>query len=401
VRRLTTRLALAMILVATASLSVAVISQVYIARQTAVRLAPEVRERMEELRSDGRVFTWVFRGRPLPPHVAREAFAPLTVSDSIRAIDRVQSAQWRGLIYGLALAVLASAALAVWTARGIARPIAAVSAAASRVGAGDLDARVPRPTSAVGAAAEVVELTDGFNRMAETLGRNERERQALVADVAHELRTPITAMALRLEALRDGLVPFDGAEVERLARQTALLHRLVEDLRTLSLADAGRLTLRRDLLDVARLLLDSREAFTPLTESKRVRIAIEHDVTARTDLGVAVVGDADRLRQVLMNLLDNALRASPESGTITLQCTATADTVSIAVRDDGPGFASADQPFVFERFRQGEEGRRDLRGHAGLGLAIVRALVALHGGEVAARNHPAGGAEVSVRLPRA
>jgi two-component system, OmpR family, sensor histidine kinase BaeS len=396
VQRLATRLALAMILVATVSLSVAVVSQVLIAREASARLPAEVRQRMVELRGDGRMFEWVFRGRPVPPRMAGDAFT-LTVTDSIRAIDRVQSAQWRGLVYGLALAVIASGALAWWLARGIARPIAAVGAAASRVGSGDLEARVAPTDSTFGAATEVDELTEGFNRMAETLERNERERKALVADVAHELRTPITAMTLRLEALRDGLVPFEAVEVERLARQTALLHRLVEDLRTLSLADAGRLTLRRDPVDVVQLVRDACEAFAPLARPKGVSVAL----VAADDPATTITGDADRLRQVLTNLLDNALRASPEGGAITLELAPQPGGVIVTVRDEGPGFTDADLPHVFERFRQGEEGRRDLRGHTGLGLAIVRALVGLHGGDVAARNSAGGGAEVSVRLPGA
>lgn len=396
--RLTTRLALAMILVTTASLSVAVVSQVWLARQAAVRLPVEVRERMVEMRGDGRVFEWIFRGRPVPPRLPGEALT-ITLTDSVRAIDRVQSAQWRGLLYGLALAVVASGLLAWWVARGIARPISAVGAAASRVGAGDLQARVTPPASAIGAASEVVELTEGFNRMASTLERHEQERRAMVADVAHELRTPITAMSLRLEALRDGLVPFDAAEVQRLAHQTALLHRLVEDLRTLSLADAGRLALRREAVDAGRLVEDAREAFAPLAEAKGVSVVLAS--AAVEDHPAAIHGDADRLRQALTNLLDNALRATPAGGTIRVTVTSDAESVSVGVHDQGPGFAEGDLPEVFERFRQGEAGRRDLRGHAGLGLAIVRALVELHGGSVTARNRAGGGAEVTVRLPRA
>lgn len=398
-RRLSTRLALAMILVTTVSLAVAVVSQVWIAREAAGRLPVEIRQRMVELRGDGRATQWFFRGRPMLPRAPSETFT-LTISESVRAIDRVQSAQWRGLVYGLALAVLASGALAWWLARGIARPIAAVGAAASRVGAGKLEARVEPPTGTFGAAAEVTELTAGFNRMAATLERNEVERKAMVADVAHELRTPITAMALRLEALRDGLVPFDAAEVERLVRQTALLHRLVEDLRTLSLADAGRLTLRRGAVDVGALVADACAAFAPVADAKGVRVAHPGDTTAVGGAHALVDGDADRLRQVLTNLLDNAVRASPSGGTVRVATSSDGETVSVSVHDEGPGFAEGDLPDVFERFRQGESGRRDLRGHAGLGLAIVRALVGLHGGSVTARNRPEGGAEVTVRLPR-
>lgn len=398
-RSLADRLALAMILVTTVSLTVAVVSQVLIARDEMRRLPVEVRQRMVELRGDGRAVSWVLRGRPVPPRLAGEPLT-LTVTDSIRAIDRVQSAQWRGLVYGLALAAIASGALAWWLARGIARPIAAVGAAASRVAAGDLDTRVEPPDSALGGAAEVLELTAGFNRMAETLSRHEGERRALVADVAHELRTPITAMTLRLEALRDGLLPLDPSEVERLAHQTSLLHRLVEDLRTLSLADAGRLTLRRDALDVRTLVADAREAFLPVAATKGVALALDADTTATASAGAATIsGDADRLGQVLSNLLDNALRASPSGGTIRLLVRVEEATVTIAVRDEGPGFGAGDLPHLFERFRQGDDGRSDLRGRSGLGLAIVRTLVDLHGGRVAARNLPDGGAEVALLLP--
>lgn len=394
-RRLATRLAVAMLLVTSVSLTVAVVSQVLILREAAERLPPEVRVRIDALRGERAFFVWVIRGGPQAARPPVDGSA-ITLSDSISAIDRLQSAQWRGLLYGLALAVSASLGLAWWIARGIARPIAAVGAASSRISAGDLSARVDAPRSRLGIAAEVEALTDGFNQMASTLAHNERERQALVADVAHELRTPITAMTLRLEALRDGLVPFDAAEVERLARQTAHLHRLVEDLRTLSLADAGRLTLRRDVADVARSTREALEAFGPIAEEKGVTLRFEG---ADASEPLVIVGDSDRLRQALSNLLDNALRATPEGGVIVLRAEREPGSVRLSVQDQGPGFATADLPVIFERFRQGDEGRRDLRGHSGLGLAIVRALVELHGGRVEARNAANGGAVVTLELP--
>ncbi len=388
-----------MILVTTASLSVAVLGQLWVARQAAGELPPAVRARIAELRDDGRAIVWLFRAQPPVPRQWHDAQNP-TVADSLRAVDRVQSAQWRGLIYGLALAVVASGGLAWWLARGLARPIEAVGDAASAVAAGDLRTRVPATATGFGASTEVVTLTEDFNRMAATLERNEAERKTMVADVAHELRTPITAMVLRLEALRDGLAPFDEAEVERLSRQTELLHRLVEDLRTLSLADAGRLTLRRDPVDLRQLALAVRDEFAPLASRRGVTLDVRGLQEQSEGASVTVVGDADRLHQVLGNLLDNALRASPDDGVVRVSVHPDSDGVTLKVRDDGPGFASEDLAHVFERFRQGERGRRDLRGRSGLGLAIVRTLVSLHGGEVEACNHAAGGAEVRVRLPR-
>jgi len=389
-----------MILVTTASLTVAVIGQVWVARQAAGDLPPAVRTRIAELRSEGRAIVWLFRAPPSAPRQWLDAQSP-TVAESLRAVDRVQSAQWRGLIYGLALAVVASGGLAWWLARGLARPIEAVGDAASAVASGDLQTRVRASATGFAASAEVVGLTEDFNRMAATLERNELERRAMVADVAHELRTPITAMALRLEALRDGLAAFDATEVERLSSQTELLHRLVEDLRTLSLADAGRLTLRRDLVDLRDLALVVRDEFTPLAGHRRVTLDASDLERLPAERTATVVGDADRLHQVLGNLVDNALRASPEDGAVRLALQVTDHWVTLAVRDDGPGFAEDDLPQVFERFRQGERGRRDVRGRSGLGLAIVRSLVTLHGGEVEASNREAGGADVCVRLPRA
>lgn len=395
-RRLAVRLALAVMLVTSASLAVVVVSQVSIASQEARRLPDEVRIRLFELRrTETGDWWWRVLPRPRPP--ANGDGGALTVQESIRALGRVQDAQSRGLLAGLALAVVASGGLAWWVARGVARPIEAVADAAGALAAGDLSRRVERPSSPLGTSSEVLRLTDDFNRMAAALERDEAQRTAMVADVAHELRTPLTAMTLRLEALGEGLVPFDASEVKRLRRQAALLHRLVEDLRTLSLADAGRLALRPTPLDAAALAREAVEAAGPVARAKGVALEVAAD---GGDL--ALVADRDRLAQVLGNLLDNAIRATPEGGRVRVATVRADSTIVFRVRDQGPGIAPEDLSTVFERFRQGDHGRRDLRGGSGLGLAIVRTLVEAHGGTVAAANHAGGGgAELTVALPAA
>jgi signal transduction histidine kinase len=393
VQRLAVRLALAVMLVTAASLAVVVVSQVSVARQEARRLPDEVRTRLFELRrTESGDWWWRVLARPRPP--AAGDLGALTVQESIRALGRVQDAQSRGLLAGLALAVVASGGLAWWVARSVARPIEAVADAASGLAAGDLARRVARPRSPLGGSSEVLRLTDDFNRMADALERNEAQRTAMVADVAHELRTPLTAITLRLEALGEGLVPFDAGEVARLRRQAALLHRLVEDLRTLSLADAGRLALNPTPLDAAALAREAAEAAGPMARVKGIELEVEVD-----GAGPALRADRDRLAQVLGNLLDNAIRATPEGGRVRIAAVPAGAAVAFRVRDQGPGIAAEDLPTVFERFRQGDHGRRDLRGGSGLGLAIVRTLVEAHGGTVAAANHPAGGAELTVTLP--
>ncbi|MDF1521679.1 MAG: ATP-binding protein, partial [Trueperaceae bacterium] len=380
--RLAVRLAIAIMLATTASLAVVVVSQVWVARTTERRLPDEVRARLVEFRrTEDRV--WWLRVAPLRPPPPSDA-PTLTVQESIRALGRVQDAQWRGVLAGLGLAAVGSIGLAWWVARGVARPIEAVGAAAEALAAGDLARHVAPPGSVLGASSEVVQLTDDFNRMADALERYEAQRTAMVADVAHELRTPLTAMALRLEAIAEGLAPFDAAEVERLRRQTTLLHRLVEDLRVLSLADAGRLDLRLAPVDPNTLATEAAESAAAVAAAKGVSLEVGADPAGGEV--PPLVADRDRLAQVLGNLLDNAVRATPEGSRVRLEVVRDAGTIAFRVVDDGPGIAEADLAHVFDRFRQGEHGRRDLRGGSGLGLAIVRTLVEAHGGTVAAAN---------------
>lgn len=317
-----------------------------------------------------------------------------------QGFDRVQSAQWRGIGFGLAVAAVLSTLLAWWLARSVARPVEAVGLAATALAQGQLSRRVKMPASPLNATSEVSRLAGDFNRMAESLERYEGERQAMIADIAHELRTPLTAMTLRLEALSDGLVPLSAGEVERLRHQAGLLHRLVEDLRTLSLADAGRLELRRGPQDILALARDALTDASMAAAAKGVRLELIGDDASEP----LVEGDGDRLAQVLGNLLDNAIRVTPSGGRVVAEVGREGSEAVWRVRDDGPGIPSSDLPEIFQRFRQGADGRRDLRGGSGLGLTIVRTLVELHGGTVSAANLPAAdggtsGAELTVRLP--
>ena len=382
--RLATQLALAMMAVAVIAMIVFALSQVVIVSREFRNLPPAVRFRVDSYGQN--------RPRPLrpptdgvPAQAAGRPALPNGEEDLLRGFVNVRTAQSRATVIGLVVAGLMSIALAALLSRTVARPLEAVSLAAERVADGDLAARV-EPAAG---SSETALLAHNFNRMAGSLERYEEERRAMIADIAHELRTPLAAMQLRLEALLDGLTPFDAGEAERLHRQTALLTRLVEDLRTLSLADAGRL--RLDLREV-----DLREVAGATVDTFRSRAEAE-GIELRLDLPdrpVAAQADPDRIAQVLSNLVDNAVRVTPRGGRVTVGADSGELGPELSVRDDGPGVAAAELSQLFERFAQGG----DTRGNSGLGLAIVQTLVRLHGGTVEARNLDPG-AVFTVTLP--
>jgi two-component system, OmpR family, sensor histidine kinase BaeS len=438
--RLGLRLAIAMLAVAVLSVSAVVAAQWVLAKRVGAELPSTVQTRLEELRrleatgdGDGlravlapwvRVFVRspgfrvtfdaegnaVIREPRVPESAVDRVDAPAggaggpalsdwpTVAEAVRGLGRVQDAQWAGLGIGLGLAALLATATAFWLARTIARPVQAVGVAAAQLAEGNLGARVALPKSPLGGGAEIDQLADAFNTMADALQRAELQRTNMVADIAHELRTPLTAMSLRLDALRDGLAPMDQPEVERLRRQAALLGRLVEDLRTLSLADAGRLRLDRAPTDVFTLAESVVEGQTPTAAAKGVHLQVARVGGAPIPL---VDGDRDRLAQVLGNMLDNAIRVTPPGRQVRVEVANELGDAVWRVRDEGPGIAAGELAHIFERFRQGDGERRDTRGGSGLGLAIVRTLVELHGGVVEAESPPGEGATFTVRFPGA
>lgn len=288
--------------------------------------------------------------------------------------------------------VLFSALFAALIAWRLTQPLSAVSRAARRFAEGDLSARARLLSGQLRNerrfGGEAVRLVDDFNVMAAALERLERERQATAATIAHELRTPLAVLQARLAALRDGVFPFDAREVRLLAQQTDQLARLVEDLRTLSLADAGKLALTRCPCDLSALVRDVVAASGPQAEAQGVRLEVAAE-------NVTLTGDAVRLRQIVSNLLGNALRFTPAAGTVTLEVQTDGASATLVVRDTGPGLGAGDPARVFGRFYRADEGRSG----SGLGLAIVRSLAEAHGGRVAASNAPGGGAAFRVWLP--
>ena len=299
---------------------------------------------------------------------------------------RLEQSLWLATLVSIVLGIL----MAVAFSRRIARPLQTISSAANLLALGQFTARVPD----LRGNDEVAVLGRNFNHMAENLEQTESERKAMIADIAHELRTPLTVMQGRLEAIQDGVAKLEMSEIDRLHRQTGLLSRLVEDLRTLSLADAGRLALERVPRDLRQLVQDVSTSFQAQATSRHIRLEVglpKEPLTVRAD--------PYRLAQVISNLINNALTHTPEGGTVRLEAIPDGQHIQLTISDTGPGIPEEALSRVFDRFYRTEASRSRQTGGSGLGLAIVKALVELHGGRVEARNRPAGGAEFRVSLP--
>jgi two-component system sensor histidine kinase BaeS len=257
-------------------------------------------------------------------------------------------------------------------------------AAASRVETGDYSARVREA-----GPRDLRRLARAFNAMSTRLEHDEAQRRQLLADVSHELRTPLSVIQGTVEGILDGLYPADRAHLEPILEETQLLERLVEDLRTLSLSETGSLRLHREPTDLAELLAESVAAFRAKADAASVGLSSSVD----DDLPVLEL-DQSRIRQVIGNLLDNAVRLTPSGGSVKIRAAAAKDGVKIEVTDTGPGIAADVLPRIFDRFYRAGE-----RGGSGLGLPIARSLVEAHGGSITASSEPGHGTTISIRLP--
>jgi len=310
---------------------------------------------------------------------------------------------------GLSLALpLLAVGLAVQAFRGIARPLADVMAAANAVAQGDLSVRVP-----VHGRGEFDRLAESFNRMIEELERADQQRRNLTADVAHELRTPLHIIQGNLEGILDDVYEPTEEHIGATLDETRLLARLVDDLRTLSLAESGQLPLVWEPVDVIELLADVGTSFSGQAEAAGIDLRVEASGDPST---MTVIADVGRLDQVLGNLIANALRHTPPGGTITLRAEPVLspstllvidsaegpvqDGVRIIVRDTGEGIPAGDLPYIFDRFWRGDRSRSHASGAgSGLGLAIARQLVWAHGGRIGVESEPGQGTTFTIELP--
>jgi two-component system OmpR family sensor kinase/two-component system sensor histidine kinase BaeS len=274
--------------------------------------------------------------------------------------------------------------------RRMVNPLAEVIAAAQAVSQGDLSARVPvRPQN-----DDLSALSDHFNHMADELERSDHQRRNMLADIAHELRTPITILRGRLEGILDGVYPADEAHIAPALEETYLLERLVEDLRLVALAEANQL--RFELKPVK--LEELAETILGLFSAQAGERTIQLNLEAEPDLPEVMV-DPQRFQQVVGNLIDNALRYTPEGSKVEITIHHKENTVELSVSDGGPGIPEDEVAHVFDRFWRGEKSRARSTGGAGLGLSIARQLVEAQGGKITAHNRSPRGFEVLITLP--
>ncbi|NMO53391.1 HAMP domain-containing protein [Actinoplanes sp. TBRC 11911] len=289
------------------------------------------------------------------------------------------------LVAIVAVLVVASALL---ISRRVVRPIGALIGAAHRIADGDRSSRVP-----IKGRDEIGQLARVFNQMADSVQSAEERQRRLIADVAHELRSPLTNLRGYLEALRDGVLRPDPDLFALLYDETILYQRLVTDLQDLALAEAGALVYHRVPADLVELVETARIAHATAAEAAGVSLTVEADGP------IEAVVDPDRIRQALGNLITNAVRATPAGGSVILRAHANADGAVLEVADTGVGIEPEHLPLVFDRFWRADPARERDTGGRGLGLAIVRQIVRDHRGEVSARGSVGDGTTFELRLP--
>jgi two-component system sensor histidine kinase BaeS len=311
--------------------------------------------------------------------------------ERLLSLERVVSAQqrWRFAAIGLGMlgaALLLGAGLAHWLTRRV-RSLAGGTEALMR---GDYDVRLP-----VAGRDELDRLAGDFNSLAATLAATRRARSQSIADIAHELRTPLAVLRGEIEALQDGVRSLDAASLASLAQEVAHLGRLVEDLHTLSLADLGALSYRKEPLDVAELAGEAVAMQRRALDEKglAVELALEP--------GAIALADETRLAQVFGNLLQNTLRYTDAPGRLAVAVRRAGDRVVLDWQDSSPGVPAEDLPRLTDRLFRVDASRSRAGGGSGLGLAIVKAIVEAHGGTLAARASSLGGLWLELALPAA
>jgi len=294
------------------------------------------------------------------------------------------------LLYGALIGAVIALLLGVFLSRTLTRPIRELTRATHAVSEGDLSQQVP-----VRSKDELGELAQAFNKMSFELSRSVNVRKQMTADIAHELRTPLSLILGHAEAVHDGVLPPTRENFEIIREEATRLEHLVNDLRTLSLADAGELSIQLQTVEPRRLINEVAAVYQ--YQSQRKNIVFVLDIAP--DLPQIEV-DPGRMTQVLTNILDNALRHTPEGGRITIAAREVQDAVELSVQDTGPGLSIEDISRIFERFYRADASRQREDGGSGLGLAIARSIVQAHGGQLSAASEPGVGLKITIQLPK-
>jgi len=315
---------------------------------------------------------------------------PLSQSEiGLAALQIIYNQLGGFFLMGALLAVIVASLITLLLSRRILSPVKELQSAAQRLGKGDFSQRVD-----ISDKSEIGELASTFNSMADNLQRNEQLRQHMVSDIAHELRSPLTNVRGYLEAIKDGVIQADHDTISSIYGETILLSRLINDLQELSLAEAGELKLSLQPEDVSELVKQSIAAVQAKASEKD--IALSHDIPA----GLPRVNiDFLRIKQVLLNLLENALAHTPHGGRIDIAAKPVNGFVEISVSDNGEGIPAADINNIFERFHRVDKSRSRSTGGSGLGLTISRYIIEEHKGKIWAHSEVGKGSCFSFTLP--
>ncbi len=314
-----------------------------------------------------------------------EASSQISQITTDALVNRINRAAFEAAILALVVAL----ALALFLSYRLLRPVGELTQAAQKLAGGDLSHRVP-----VRGGDELATLATSFNQMAASLQLAETRRRALTADIAHELRTPLAVQRAHLEALEDGIYDLTLESLKPIEDHNHLLTRLVDDLRMLALADSGQLALVRTPTDFSALVERVISRLEPRAADHQIEIRYVLDESP-----LILSLDAQRIEQILNNLLDNAMRYTPDGGVIRVQCSVISDQCLLTIRDNGPGIPPEDLPRIFERFYRADIARSRADGGTGLGLSIARKIAQAHGGDLIADNHFEGGAIFTLVLP--
>ena len=318
-------------------------------------------------------------------YLVHEGGAVFASGDETELLSRLTRSAYIAAGVAIAFALL----LALLFSSRLLKPVRALTEAAQDLSGGDLTRRV-----SIKGDDELAVLGQTFNEMAISLENAEQTRQAMTADIAHELRTPLAVQRAQLEALQDGVYAPTDENISALLEQNLLLTRLVADLRTLAMADAGQLQLAKIPTDFGQLIARVAEQFKPQAAESGVEI---HFSQQSDCLYIDV--DPGRVEQIIGNLISNALRYTPEHSWVKLNLNCVQEVAVLTIRDNGPGIPEEEQEQIFERFYRADHSRSRAAGGSGLGLAIARQLTEAQEGHLSVKNHPEGGAEFRLSFP--